>query len=153
MIIVVSVKRKKVNNMRYFPAMNNRLFDELFEDMFAPVRVSAPLLAKTDIYKKDDNYILNMELPGFAKEDVKISLYNGELTITAEHTDRREEKNEKGQVIRQERHSGSVSRSFYVGDGVTDADIQASMDNGILKLAVPAGRKKPVEEKKYIEIL
>ena len=105
------------------------------------------------IYKKDDQYILNMELPGFAKEDVKITLYNGELTISAAHNTSKEEKDDKGHVIRQERHSGSITRSFYVGDGVTDADIQASMENGVLKLSVPAGRKKAVEEKKYIEIL
>ncbi|MBR2990142.1 MAG: Hsp20/alpha crystallin family protein [Solobacterium sp.] len=139
--------------MRYFPSVNNTLFDELFEDMFAPVSVSAPTLARTDIYKKDDQYILNMELPGFAKEDVKITLYNGELTISAAHSSNQEEKDDKGHVIRQERHSGSITRSFYVGDGVTDADIQASMENGMLKLTVPAGRKKAAEEKKFIEIL
>ena len=139
--------------MRYFPSVNNTLFDELFEDMFAPVSVSAPTLARTDIYKKDDQYILNMELPGFAKEDVKITLYNGELTISAAHSSNQEEKDDKGHVIRQERHSGSITRSFYVGDGVTDADIQASMENGMLKLTVPASRKKAAEEKKFIEIL
>ncbi len=139
--------------MRYFPTVNNDLFDDFFDDMFAPVRVSAPLLAKTDIYKKDDLYVLNMELPGFAKEDVRISLYNGELTISAEHHDTKEEKDEKGSVIRQERHSGSVTRSFYVGDGVTDADIHAVMENGVLKVELPAGKKKQAEEKKFISIL
>ncbi|MBR3343630.1 MAG: Hsp20/alpha crystallin family protein [Solobacterium sp.] len=108
---------------------------------------------RTDIREKDGNYLLDIDLPGYKKEDIKISLYNGNLTIQAEHNDSKEEKDAKGNVIRQERYSGTCSRTFYVGESIRESDIRAGYENGILTLQIPTEQKKEAEEKKYIDIL
>ncbi|MBR2795143.1 MAG: Hsp20 family protein, partial [Solobacterium sp.] len=81
------------------------------------------------------------------------SLYNGNLTVSAEHHKSEEETNAEGRIIRQERYMGSCSRSWYVGDGIRDTDVRAAFNNGILTLTVPTPEKKEAEEKKFIEIL
>lgn len=138
--------------MKY--GMTNRdWFNDMFDDMFkAPVFGNEQLM-KTDIQEKNGEYILDVELPGYNKEDVRISLYNGNLTIQAEHHENAEEKDHKGRVLRQERYNGSVSRSFYVGDSIKENDIHASFNNGILRIELPTEEKKEEEEKKYIDIL
>ena len=110
-------------------------------------------LMKTDVHEKDGKYIMDIDLPGYKKDDVKISLYNGNLTISAEKNESNEEKDAKGNLIRQERYSGSCSRSFYVGDSIRDNDIQASFKDGILTITVPTEAHKEETEKKYIDIL
>ena len=84
---------------------------------------------------------------------VKISLYNGTLTVSASHTMTDEEKNNAGKILRQERFSGSCSRTFYVSDAIEDTDIRASFKDGILTIELPTEKKKEEETKKFIDIL
>ena len=139
--------------MVYIPVKRNSVFDDLIDDVFGTPGFNAGnSLMKTDIREKDGMYLLDIDLPGFRKEDIRISLYNGNLTVTAEHNKSEEEKNAEGRIIRQERYMGSCSRSWYVGEAIKDGDIKAAFENGILTLEVPTEKKKEAEEKKYIEI-
>ena len=107
---------------------------------------------KTDIKENDKGYELDVDLPGYKKEDVKAELKDGYLTISASNDNTKEEKDEDGKYIRKERYTGSVSRSFYGGKYVTEEDIHAKFENGILKLSVPKVDAPKVEENKYISI-
>ena len=108
---------------------------------------------KTDIKENDKGYELDVDLPGYKKEDVKAELKDGYLTISASNDNTKEEKDEDGKYIRKERYTGAVSRSFYVGKYVTEEDIHAKYEDGILKLSVPKKAPKVVEEKDgYIAI-
>lgn len=134
----------------------NNFVDNFFDDFdprknreYAP---QLPSFMKTDIKESDDSYDIDIELPGFDKEDVKAQLTNGYLIISAEKTENKEEKDDKKKYIRKERYSGSCSRSFYVGDTLTQNDIKAKFDKGVLTLTVPKHVEKPVEENKYISI-
>ena len=129
------------------------LFDDLFQDpFFTDWRDTAPVM-KTDIHEKDGNYIVEIDLPGYKKEDLHAELKDGYLTITAEKNDNKEEKNNKGNCIFRERYTGKCSRSFHVGPDVKEEDIKASFENGSLKLVIPNKDAAPaVEEKKYISI-
>ena len=93
-----------------------------------------------------------MEVPGFDKEDLKLELEKGYLTIMAEHKNSSEKKDEDGHLIRQERYYGSAKRSFYVGDQITKDDIQAKYDKGILNVFIPKKDVKKLENKQTIEI-
>ncbi len=137
--------------MRYLTNRNNNVFDDLWDNVFTGF--SNNRLMRTDVHEKDGKYVMDIDLPGFKKEDVKISLYNGNLTISAEKHESDEEKDAKGNLIRQERYSGSCSRSFYVGDSIRENDIQASFNDGILTITVPTEEHKEETEKKYIDIL
>lgn len=134
--------------MRIVPERKS-IFDDLFDDAFAYSRNG---LMRTDVRKKDGYYMLDVELPGYKKEDIKISLFNGNLTISAEHHETEEEKDNKGSVVRQERYYGNCSRTFYVGDTVRQTDVHAAYNNGILTVTVPTAEKKEAEEKKFINI-
>ena len=110
-------------------------------------------LMKTDIKESDTGYELKMDLPGFQKDEVKVALENGYLTISASTSANNDEQDKDGRYIRRERYAGSCSRSFYVGEGVKEEDIRAKFENGILKLSIPKVENKPqVEEQKYIAI-
>ena len=109
-------------------------------------------LMKTDVKEVENGYEVAMDLPGFKKEDISAKLENGYLTITASKGLDKDEKNEEGKYIRRERYSGSCSRSFYVGDGVTEGDIKARFEDGILKLDIPKKDAEKIEQKKYISI-
>ena len=113
---------------------------------------SSRSVMKTDVKETDKGYELDIELPGYQKEDVKAQLKDGYLTVQAVKNVNNDTKNEEGAYIRRERYAGTMSRSFYVGDNVTEADIQAKFENGVLKLAVPKKEAKKVEENKYIAI-
>lgn len=139
--------------MKYTVSRNNDLFDDIFDNMFRTPTYTNNAVMKTDVHEKDGKYILDVEIPGYKKEDVKISLFNGTLTISAEHNETNEEKDAKGRVLRQERYSGTCTRSFYVGDAIKDTDVKASFDNGILKIEIPTEQKKEEETKKFIDIL
>ena len=109
-------------------------------------------LMRTDIRETDTSYELDVDLPGFKKEDIKAQVENGYLTISAAKGMEKKEDDKKGQYIRKERFSGACSRSFYVGDNVTEQDITAKFEDGILKLSIPKKDQQQVETKKYIAI-
>ena len=138
--------------MKFFPRTND-LFDTVFDDMFtSPIFTSRNDMAmKTDITEKDGNYLLDMELPGCKKEDIHLELNDGYLTVSASRNTNTEDKDEKGNLIRQERYSGSFSRSFYVGEKVSEEDIKESYENGELKITFPKEVNK-LPEKKTIAI-
>ena len=129
---------------------NNNLFDDFFTD---PVfNMTTTNRMSTDIKEKDNGYELAMEVPGFNKEDLKLDLEDGYLTVSAEHNKTNEEKDNEGHIIRQERYYGSAKRSFYVGDAVTKEDIQAKYDKGVLNVFVPKKDVKKLENKQTIEV-
>ena len=111
-------------------------------------------LMRTDIRETDDSYELMMDLPGFKKEEVRVALENGYLTVSAEKgLDEDEKEKKSGRYIRRERYTGACTRSFYVGENLTQEDIKAEFKHGILTLIVPKKEKKPaVEQNKYIAI-
>lgn len=110
-------------------------------------------LMNTDVKETDEGYEICMNLPGFKKEDVKAELKDGYLTINASTNTSDEKKEENGKYIRKERYSGACSRSFYVGKNITEADIKAKFEDGVLKLDIPKKEEKPeVEDKHYIAI-
>ena len=107
---------------------------------------------KTDIREKEDGYEVAVDLPGFKKEGIQIQLNDGYLTITAAKSLDKEEKDKEGRFLRQERYSGTCTRSFYVGPQITEDDIKAKFEDGTLRLEIPKKDPKKVEGKKYIEI-
>lgn len=110
-------------------------------------------LMKTDIREKGGSYELDIDLPGFKKDEVKAKLENGFLTISAEKGLDRDQKDNEGRFIRQERYAGAMSRSFYVGESVKQEDITAKFEDGILRLSVPKQEMKKLENKdQYIAI-
>lgn len=130
---------------------SNNLFDYLFSDPVFNVNTTTNRMS-TDIKEKENGYELSMEVPGFDKEDLKLDLEDGYLTVSAEHNKTNEEKDNEGHIIRQERYYGNTKRSFYVGDAVTKEDIQAKYDKGILNIFVPKKEVKKIEDKQLIEI-
>ena len=110
-------------------------------------------LMKTDIKESDEGYKLMIDLPGFTKDEVQVTLNDGYLTINAEKgLDKDEQEKDTGRYIRRERYSGACSRSFYVGEAVTEEDIKANFQHGILTLNVPKKDAKAVNAKKTIAI-
>ena len=107
---------------------------------------------KTDVKETDTGYEVDIDLPGFKKDEINAQLDNGYLTISAAKGLDKDEKDKKGKYIRKERYAGAMSRSFYVGEGVTEEDIKAKYEDGILRLVVPKKDAKAVENKKYIAI-
>ena len=107
---------------------------------------------KTDVKETDTGYEVDIDLPGFKKGEINAQLDNGYLTISAAKGLDKDEKDKKGKYIRMERYAGAMSRSFYVGEGVTQEDIKAKYEDGILRLSVPKKEAKAVENKKYIAI-
>ena len=114
---------------------------------------NAKRMMKTDIRETDGSYELDVDLPGFKKDEIQASLENGYLTISAAKGLDKDEKDKEGKYIRQERYAGAMSRSFYVGDEVTQDEIKAKYEDGILKLSIPKKEKKPaVEQDNHIAI-
>ncbi|MGI6011006.1 MAG: Hsp20/alpha crystallin family protein [Ruminococcus sp.] len=110
-------------------------------------------LMRTDVKELDDSYEIFVDLPGFKKDEIKVSLDNGYLTIAAEKERDEEENKKNGKYIRRERYIGSCERSFYVGELITEEDIKGEFKHGVLKLFVPKKNANPAaEEKKYISI-
>ena len=111
----------------------------------------ADRMMKTDIHEHDDHYELDIDLPGFRKEDITVELHDGYLTISAQKG-LEEDGTKKGKLIRQERWSGAMQRSFYVGEAVTEDQVSAKFEHGVLKLNVPKMDQPKVPEKKTIMI-
>ena len=110
-------------------------------------------MMKTDVRETDGTYELDIDLPGFKKDDVQAELKDGYLTINAQTQGESEDKDEQGTYVRKERFSGKCSRTFYVGDDVEEDDIKAKFEDGVLKIAVPKKQEQPkLEEKKTIAI-
>ena len=140
--------------MLLMPRRDFSLFDDdFFHDSFlGPKEREHYNLMKTDIKETDNSYLLDVDLPGYNKEDIKIDITDGYLTINAKRNEEKEDK-EDGKFLRRERFSGEATRSFYVGEDVEMDEVKASFKNGILSLEVPkVDPEKKLPEKKYIEI-
>jgi len=127
------------------------LFGDMFDDPFFNNNDSR--MMKTDIKESDDCFEIEVDLPGFNKEDIKMSIDDGYLTINAKETKNNDEKDKHGKYVRRERYYGECSRSFYVGENIKEEDIKAKYKNGTLKIEIPKVEpKKEIPDKKYIEI-
>lgn len=134
---------------------SRNFIDNFFNDPFfeRPFENASSQIMKTDIHENNSDYLVEMELPGYKKEDIKADLKNGYLTITASRNETKEEHDSKGKCIRKERYTGSCNRSFYVGKELTQEDIKAAFSDGILRLSIPKEIPKAIEEQpKYIAI-
>ena len=126
------------------------IFDDFFDEGFFPKKERN--LMKTDIREKKDKYVVDIDLPGFEKENISLSLDNGYLNISAK-TEKEENNEDEEKFVRQERFYGECSRSFYVGEDITEEDINAKFNNGILKIEIPKKEKEEkLPESKQIEI-
>ena len=137
------------------------LFDDLFDDF--PFRnlenVDRKLYGKhagremlTDVKEHENNYEVEIDLPGFKKEEITIELNEGYLTITASKGLDEDEKSKQGKIVRQERYAGVMQRSYYVGEQLTTEDIKAKYEDGVLKLEIPKKEEKKLPEKHTIMI-
>ena len=113
---------------------------------------NANKIMKTDIREHDGGYELDVDLPGFKKDEINVEFENGYLTISAAKGLDKDEQDKKGKYIRRERYAGAMQRSFYVGDEVTQEDIKARFEDGILRLSIPKKDAQAVETKKTIAI-
>lgn len=134
----------------FMPRIFNDYFnDTLFDDVFNTPSTNGNM--NVDIQEFENHYLLDFELPGFNKENIKAELRDGYLTVSATRNDDNEQS--EGNYIRRERFMGQVARSFYVGEQITQEDIKARFDNGILTIEVPKKEKvEKVEDKHYISI-
>ena len=139
------------------------LFDDFFADPFGLVSANrtdealygkhARNMMKTDVRELDGSYELDIDLPGFKKDEINVDLKNGYLTIGASKGFDKDEKDKNGKYIRRERYAGVCSRSFYVGNAIRPEDISAKYEDGILKLSVPKMVKRELPETTSVEIL
>ena len=138
--------------MMMIPRRNHfDLFDEMFRDPFFEGTESKVM--KTDIKEKKDKYLIDIDLPGYDKEDIKMEISDGYLTVHASVNKEVDNEKEKGKYVRKERYVGECSRSFYVGENVSEDEIKAKFKNGTLTIEVPKkDDKKELPEKKYIPI-
>ena len=109
------------------------------------------MLRICDVHEHDDHYEVDIDLPGFQKDQIQLSLENGYLTVTATK-EVEKDKTKKGKTIRQERYDGTLQRSFYVGEALTEEDITAKLEHGVLSLNIPKKNEKELPEKKLIAI-
>ena len=134
--------------MMLVPRRNFDLFDDFFDDNFFNKKEKN--LMKTDIKETKDKYTIEMDLPGFEKENIKLELNNGYLKITGKQENKIDEEEEK--YVHKERFYGECTRSFFVGDNIKEEDIDAEFKNGILKIDIPKEEQKEIPEQKQIEI-
>ena len=136
------------------------VFDDFDRDFFhgfgRPEHVlygkNASRMMKTDVKETDEGYEVDVDLPGFNKDEIKLELNSGYLTISTEKSLNKENKENKGKMLRQERYVGTMQRSFYVGGSITEEDIKAKYENGVLSLMIPKKEARKVPEKKQILI-
>ena len=138
------------------------LFDNWFDDFGLEKemnRLNRRLYGKragremlTDVREHDDHYDLEIDLPGFKKEDITVELENGYLTVSAAKGLDKDEKSKKGRIIRQERYAGAMERSFYVGEAITEEDVKAKFEDGVLRLCIPKKESQKLPEHKTIMI-
>ena len=148
--------------MLYPTIFHDSLFDDLMDLTFPAVRgtreaerklygKNAPHVMKTDVHEHDDRFEVDIDLPGFKKDEINLSLENGYLTVAASKCLDEGEEGSNGKLIRRERYCGSMQRSFFVGRNVTEEDIKAKFEDGVLRLTVPKKEAK-LPEKKTIMI-
>ncbi|HBH92517.1 MAG TPA: Hsp20/alpha crystallin family protein [Bacteroides sp.] len=137
--------------MNDFSFYNDAPFENVEKKLYGH---HAKNVMKTDIKETDEGYELEIDLPGFTKDEVKVSLDNGYMTVSAaKGLDKDEQEKKSGKYIRRERYAGACERSFYVGDEITEEDVKGEFKHGMLKLFIPKKEAKPaVEQKKYISI-
>ena len=160
MQVIVLKNKKESEFMLMSNIFTNGLFDDFFDEMDKDFfGKKNPLygkhgrnMMKTDVRETDNTYEVDIDLPGFKKDEISIELENGYLTVSAAKGLDKDEEDKKGKYIRKERYAGAMQRSFYVGEYVTQEDIKAKYENGILRLSVPKKEAKPVETKKTIAI-
>ena len=136
------------------------LFDEFFNDWDREFRHmdrklygrNAAREMRTDVHEHEDHYEVDVDVPGFKKDEITLELQNGYLTVTAAKGLDQDTTTRKGKVIRQERYAGALQRSFYVGDALTEADITAKLEHGVLSLTIPKKEARALPEKKTIMI-
>jgi HSP20 family protein len=138
------------------------LFDEMFDEAFDMVpsfNRHNPLygkhgknLMKTDVRETDESYELDIDLPGFKKDEISAQVANGYLTISAQKGLDKDEKDKKGRYIRRERYMGQCSRSFYIGEDIREDEVSAKFENGILKLVIPKKETKKLPGSRHIAI-
>ena len=128
-------------------------FDKEFNRMMRPLYGKhAQNMMKTDVRETNNSYELDIDLPGFKKDEIKVELDNGYLSISAAKGLDKDEEKKDGKYIRRERYAGAMNRTFYVGDNLTQQDIQAKFEDGILKISVPKKDVQQIEQNKYIAI-
>ncbi len=130
-----------------FPSL--REFQDIDKKLYGK---NAAHIMKTDVHEHEDCFEAAVDLPGFKKDEVTITLENGYLIIEAAKGLDKDTKDKKGKIVRQERYAGSMQRSFYVGDNLTEEDIKAKMEDGVLKLTIPKKEKAQIPEKKTVLI-
>ena len=137
------------------------LFDDFMNDFTFPkfpdvekelYGKHAKNLMKTDVKDTKEGYEVDIDLPGFKKDEIQMELKDGVLTVSAAKGLDKDEEDKKGNYIRKERYAGSMSRSFYVGEHLNEEDIKAKYEDGILKLSVPKKDVKELTQNKYIAI-
>ncbi len=138
--------------MMMLPRRKNEfdLLEEMFTNPFL-LDASDTKLMRSDIKEKENNYLIDIDLPGYDKQNIEITVDNGYLVVNAKVN--KEDEKEEGKYVHKERYYGECSRSFYIGEDVKYEDIKANFKNGILKLVVPKkNNEKQIEERKYIQI-
>ena len=136
------------------------LFDDFFndfdEDFFGKKNPlygkHARNMMKTDVRETEKTYELDIDLPGFKKDEIQIELKDGYLTVSAEKGLDKDEEGKKGKYIRKERYAGALSRTFYLGEEIREEEIKAKFENGILSVSIPKEEEKKVEGPKHISI-
>ena len=129
------------NFFRNFGNMDRALYGKHAQNMM-----------KTDVKETDEGYEVDIDLPGFKKDEIQLELNNGYLTISTQKALEKDEKNKKGRMLRQERYAGMMQRSFYVGDHITEEDVKASYESGVLHLVLPKKDAPRLPETKTIQI-
>lgn len=129
------------NFFRNFGNMDRALYGKHAQNMM-----------KTDVKETDEGYEVDIDLPGFKKDEIQLELNNGYLTISTQKALEKDEKNKKGRMLRQERYAGTMQRSFYVGEHITEEDVKASYESGVLHLVLPKKDAPRLPEKKTIQI-
>ena len=109
-------------------------------------------MMKTDVKETDEGYEVDVDLPGLKKDEIRLELNNGYLTISAEKSLEKENENKKSKMLRQERYAGVMQRSFFVGEQVEEEDIKASYESGVLHIMIPKKEAPKAPEKKTILI-
>ena len=133
------------------------LFDDFFDTVSKPIKAfrqnPIPQVMRTDVRESDKGFTLDIDLPGYKKEDISAELKDGYLTVSANTSEENEEKTDEGTYIRRERTFGSCSRSCYIGEDIEESEVKAKFEDGILKVFVPKKEIEPqVEQRKYISI-